>query len=379
MSKRHVLWIVAGILVVGAAGFGGWLFTRPPAVAVAAAPAITPDEVAATLAALKPPKRQRPLIAVIGINDATETNDYVMPTGILRRADVADVMLVATGPGPVALYPALKVEPDTTVAEFDASHPDGADYVIVPAMSRDDDPTALQFIRNQSGKGALIISVCAGAKVLAATGLLDHKRGTTHWFYLKELLEKHPTVQYVPNRRFVVDQHVATTTGITAAWPMSLTLIEAIAGRDKAESVARDLGLDHWDARHASDAFKFTRPFAMTVMGNKLAFWNRDELGVELSPGLDEVSLAIVADAWSRTYRSRAVTFANSPGAITTRSGIRIVPDVSARPKEDVVNAFTDRAPAEALDETLASIESRYGARTRYVVAMQLEYPQKAQ
>ena len=63
--------------------------------------------------------------------------------------------------------------------------------------------------------------------------------------------------------------------------PMSLTLIEAIAGREKAEAVARDFGLDHWDARHASDAFKFTRPFALTVMGNKLAFWNRDELGIE--------------------------------------------------------------------------------------------------
>ena len=112
----------------------------------------------------------------------------------------------------------------------------------------------------------------------------------------------------------------------------------------------------------------------MTVMGNKLAFWNRDELGIELAPGLDEVSLALVADAWSRTYRSRAVTFAASPGAITTRSGIRIVPDTSAKPKEDVVNAFTDRAPVQALDQTLAVIESRYGAATRYVVAMQLEY-----
>jgi transcriptional regulator GlxA family with amidase domain len=374
MSTRRILSIAAGIVVLGAAGFGGWLFTRPPAGTVAAAPTIAPEEVAATLAALKPPKRQRPLVAVIGLNDATETNDYVMPTGILRRADVADVMLLATGPGPVALYPALTVQPDTTVAEFDASHPDGADYVIVPAMSRDDDPTALQFIRNQSAKGALVISVCAGAKVVAAAGLLDNKRGTTHWFYRKELLEKHPHVQYVPNRRFVVDRNVATTTGITAALPMSLTLIEAIAGRDKAEAVARDLGVEHWDARHASDAFKFTRPFAMTVMGNKLAFWNRDELGIELAPGLDEVSLALVADAWSRTYRSRAVTFAASPGAITTRSGIRIVPDTSAKPKEDVVNAFTDRAPVQALDQTLAVIESRYGAATRYVVAMQLEY-----
>ena len=86
-------------------------------------PAIPQERSEATLAALKPPKRQRPLIAVIGINDATETTDYLMPDGILRRADVADVMMVATGPGPVTLYPALKVEPDATVAEFDASIP----------------------------------------------------------------------------------------------------------------------------------------------------------------------------------------------------------------------------------------------------------------
>jgi transcriptional regulator GlxA family with amidase domain len=379
MNTRQWLSIGAGIVVVGAVGFGAWLFTRPPASTVAAAPAISPEEAAATLAALKPPKRERPLIAVIGINDATETTDYLLPTGILRRADVADVMLVATGPGRVALFPALTVEPDTTVAQFNANHPDGADYVIVPAMSRDDDPAALQFIKDQSAKGALIIGVCVGVKVVAETGLLDNKRGTSHWFVLNELRKKHPTMQYVANRRLVVDHGVATTTGITASIPMSLTLIDAIAGRDKAEAVARDIGLDHWDARHASDAFKFTRPFAMTVMSNKLAFWNRDQLGIALTPGLDEVSLALSADAWSRTYRSRAVTFADSADAVTTLSGIRIVPDATARPTEDVVDAFADRAPAQALDQTLAGIESRYGAATRYVVAMQLEYPQDTQ
>lgn len=379
MNARQWLSIGAGMVVIGTVGFGAWLFTRPPASAVTAAPAISPEETEATLAALKPPKRERPLIAVIGINDATETTDYLMPTGILRRADVADVMMVATGPGRVALYPALTVEPDATVAQFNASHPDGADYVIVPAMSRDDDPAALQFIKDQSAKGALIIGVCFGVKVVAETGMLDNKRGTTHWFALKELRKKHPTMQYVANRRLVVDRGVATTTGITASIPMSLTLIEAIAGRDQAEAVARDIGLDHWDARHASDAFKFTRPFAMTVISNKLAFWNRDQLGIALAPGLDEVSLALSADAWSRTYRSHAVTFADSPGVITTRNGIRIVPDATARPKESLVNAFTDRPPADALNQTLAGIESRYGAYTRYVVAMQLEYPQKTE
>src|SRR5678816_3991481 len=213
-------------------------------------------------------------------------------------------------------------------------------------------------IKDQAAKGATVIGVCIGVKVVAAAGLLENKRGTAHWYALKDLRAQHPSMQYVPNRRFVVDHGVATTTGITASMPMSLTLIEAIAGRDKAEAVARDLGLDHWDARHASDAFKFTRPFALTVMGNKLAFWNHEQLGIELAPGMDEVSLALSADAWSRTYRSRALTFADSPGVITTRSGIRIVPDESAKPQADVVSAFGDRAPAKALVETLAGIES---------------------
>jgi putative intracellular protease/amidase len=138
-------------------------------------------EADAMLALLEPAKRARPLVAVIGINDATETTDYLMPTGIMRRADVADVMMLATRQGPVRLYPALVVEPDATIAAFDAAHPDGADYVIVPAMGRDDDPAALAWLRSQEEKGATIIGICAGAKVVAAAGLLDGKRATTAW------------------------------------------------------------------------------------------------------------------------------------------------------------------------------------------------------
>jgi len=376
MNKRCKVWICTSVVVAATVAIGLRIVSQPPHASITA-PEIGEDEIAATLAALKPPKRQRPVIAVIGINDATETTDYVMPTGILRRADVADVLMVATGAGPVKLYPALTVEPDTTAAEFDASHPDGADYVIVPAMIRDDDPTAVQWIKGQAAKGATVIGVCFGVKVVAEAGLLDNKRGTTHWYALKELRKKHPSMQYVPNRRIVADQGVVTTTGITASIPMSLTLIEAIAGRDKAEAVANDLGVAHWDARHASDAFRLTLPFALTVMGNRAALWNREQRSVEVSAGIDEVSLALVADAWSRTYRSRAVTFAGSAAPVATRNGIRIIPDAAStdQPKDDVVAAFADKAPAQALDAALTNIESRYGPRTRYIVAMQLEYP----
>jgi hypothetical protein len=215
--------------------------------------------------------------------------------------------------------------------------------------------------------------------VVAAAGLLDGRRGTTHWYSVSEMLGRHPAITYAQNRRLVVDRGVATTTGITASMPMMLTLIEAIAGRDKAEAVARDLGIAQWDARHDSGAFKLTRPFATTVMRNALAFWNREQLGLELAPGTDEASLALVADAWSRTYRSRVVSLARSADPVLTRGGIAILRDRDTTdwPQSRLLPAPAPR-PAEALDATLQAIARRYGAATADVVAMQLEYPNAA-
>jgi putative intracellular protease/amidase len=377
MTLRRLLWSALGAVVVLIIAGAGWLWSLPPVASVTPPPEIAQDEHDATIAALKPPKRQRPLIAIIGINDATETTDYLMPYGVLTRADVADVVTLATAPGPVTLYPTLKVEPHATIAEFDAQHPDGADYVIVPAMTRDDDPEALQWIRSQSARKAIIIGICVGAKVVGDAGLLHGKRATTHWYSVREMREKHPTMRYVEDRRIVVDGGVATTTGITASMPMSLTLIEAIAGRDKARAVGRDIGLPDWDARHESDAFRFTRPFALTAIRNTVAFWSHERLGIELKEGVDEVSLALVTDAWSRTYRSQAVTFANAAAALQSRNGIRILPDEVAAnwPAARRLPEIGDRKPAEALDETLRAITARYDARTTDFVAMQLEYP----
>lgn len=380
MNKRFVvhggLGLAALLAAIGGIFCGIWLLSLPAAPAGGGAPPIAQDEADATVAALKPPKRRRPLIAIIGINDATEATDYLMPYGILRRADVADVVALATEPGAVRLYPALAVEAQATTADFDARHPDGADYVVVPAMSRDDDPAVLQWIRNQAAKGAIVVGVCAGAKVVGNAGLLDGRRATTHWYYLDELRGKHPAIRYAADRRLVVDRGVATTTGISASMPMALTLIEAIAGRDKARAVGRDLGLAHWDTRHDSSAFRLTRPFALTAIGNRLAFWKHERLGIELAAGVDEVSLALVADAWSRTYRSRAVTFAGSADALPSRNGLRIIPDqvATAWDPERRLPAIGERQPAPALDQALRAIAVRYGPRTADIVAMQLEY-----
>ncbi|NUQ27459.1 MAG: transcriptional regulator, partial [Acidobacteriaceae bacterium] len=239
-----------------------------------------------------------------------------------------------------------------------------------------DDPAVMAWLQSQRAKHATNISVCAGAKVIAAAGLLDEKRATTHWYYRGAMFRKHPAIQFVRDRRFVIDDKVATTTGITASIPMMLTLIEAIGGRDKAEAVARDLGIVEWDGRHRTDAFLFSRPFATTVLRNSVAFWDHDRFGVRLVPGVDEVKLALVADAWSRTYRSRVTSFAEGTGVVTSRSGMRIRPDQSR--SDGMEMELPAGPPAPALDETLLAIGDRYGAATADVVAAQLEYPRRA-
>jgi hypothetical protein len=136
MEMRIMLWSGLGAAVLFLTIGGAWILSLPAAPAALVAPPITREEADAMIAALKPPKRERPLIAIIGANKGTEASDYLMPYGIVRRADVADVVALATEPGPVTLYPALKVEPQATVGDFDARNPEGADYVIVSAMSR---------------------------------------------------------------------------------------------------------------------------------------------------------------------------------------------------------------------------------------------------
>jgi putative intracellular protease/amidase len=374
--KRVLSRIAVMSLVLGVGAFAYWMLSLPGTPEVTPPPAIAPYETAAMISALKP-KRVRPVIAVIGLNEGTETTDYLMPYGILKRADVGDVLALATKPGRVKLEPALTVEPDSTISDFDAKYPEGADYVIVPAMSQRDAPAVLDWLRAQSKKGAIVVGVCAGATIVANAGLLDGKRATTHWYYLKDMLEKHPSIQYVRDRRFVVHEGVMTTTGISASMPMSLTLIEAIAGRDKAVAVAGELGLTHWDATHASGRYAFTRPFAWRVLTNKAAFWEHETLGLELKPGVDEVSVALVADALSRTYRSRVETFAAESAALVTKSGLKLVPDLvrTGWKAETQLEPIWERPPPLALEGAMAEVRKRYGKKTRAIVATQLEMP----
>lgn len=318
--------------------------------------------------------RSQPLIAVVAENRYTELTDYVVPYGVLSESGEAQVLALATRPGPVQLFPALQLQAQATVADFDARHPQGADYVIVPAVHYTQDPTLQNWVKAQAGKGATIVGVCDGVWVLAHAGLLDGRQAVGHWYAVDDLRQQFPRTRWLRDMRYLADGKVITTTGVTASIPVSLALVQAIAGPERAQQLAQRLGVEDWRPAHRSADFQLNRQHLLTAAGNWLAFWSHQALGIPIADGVDEISLALTADAYSRTYRSSAYALAPGQTRITSRHGLVWLPD---RQQVDRSIPLPDNVPpVAALDLALQQISRWYGPPTAAFVALQLEYPQ---
>lgn len=339
--------------------------------AAAVSATISAEETARTLAALKPPKRARPVVAVVGSNDGTETTDYLIPYGVLKRSGAADVVALGTRAGPLTMMPSLTIMPEATTAQFVQRYPDGADYVIVPALHDPTDPVVRDFIRRQAALGATIVSICDGTLVMANAGLLDGHRATGHWFQIDSVAKAHPTMQRVRDRRYVADRGIVTTTGVSASVPVSLALVEAIAGRDRAAALAQEIGARGWSAEHDSGAFHLIRDDVWMILGNLfVGLFDRETVALRVPQGADVIAAAFMADSYGRTFRTQAVVLGS--GSIRTAEGLAIVPDAGGATADVVVDLPVGQ-PARALDLAIAGIRARYGDATAAFVRVQLE------
>lgn len=311
------------------------------------------------------------LVVLLADNAGTETTDLLVPHGILKRSGRVDVLIVATGKGAVTLMPALSLVPDMTVEEFEASHPRGADAVVVPAFHSLGTDATTAFLLGQAAKGALIVSICEGAEPVARTGLLDGRTATTHWFAHDRLSQRYPKVRWVKNTRYVVDGPVMSSSGVSASVPVTLQLLEILEGQETARATATGLGLGDWRPAHDSSRFSLDLDKVWLAVGNTLWFWRHEVLVLPLVDGFDGVAVALQADAWSRTYRSRVVA-QNLGGRVVSAEGVTLVTDaaIGTRP----VAPPSEGPPLAALEANLAAIAERYGPSTADFVATQLEY-----
>lgn len=317
--------------------------------------------------------RSRPVVAVVGENSGTVLSDFMIPFGVLAQSGVAEVVSVATQPGLLELTP-LKFRPDATTEDFDRRYPDGADYVVVPAVAKNDDPTLIKWVTAQAAKGATMVGICNGALVLANAGLTRGHRATAHWSTHQMRVRKYPDTQWLKNVRYVADGTLVTSAGITAAMPTSLALVEAIAGRDRAAALALRLGVKDWGTQHNSDAFSLTFMDGVTAARNKIL--SRD-IGIPVADGMDEITLAWQTEAYTATLRGRVFAVADSASPVRTRGGMTLIPDrIAGKDRLDwMLPAQDDTPPGLALDKALLDITTRFGPGSARLVVLETEYP----
>ncbi len=178
-------------------------------------------------------------IAIL-IFDGLTALDAIGPYEVLSRLPGAELRLVAKQAGPKRTDTgALGVQADLALADI----PD-PDVVLVPGGRGNrplmKDPELLEWLRGVHDGSKWTTSVCTGALVLGAAGILDGRRATTHWAFLERLSEfgAQPVAE-----RVVEDGKIITAAGVSAGIDMALTLAARIAGDEVAQAI--QLGIEY--------------------------------------------------------------------------------------------------------------------------------------
>jgi transcriptional regulator GlxA family with amidase domain len=178
-------------------------------------------------------------IAIL-IFDGLTALDAIGPYEVLSRLPGAELRFVAKEPGQKRTDTgALGVQADLAIADLP-----GPEVVLVPGgegnrpLMRDSE--VLDWLRVAHESSTWTTSVCTGALVLGAAGILDGKRATTHWAFLDRLSElgAEPVTE-----RVVEDGKVITAAGVSAGIDMALTLAARIAGNEVAQAI--QLGIEY--------------------------------------------------------------------------------------------------------------------------------------
>jgi transcriptional regulator GlxA family with amidase domain len=109
--------------------------------------------------------------------------------------------------------------------------------IVIPAQGGRSDAQRTWLLKN-SATADVTMSVCTGASMLAADGLLDHQRATSHHMYLENLQKKYPAVQFVSGMRYIDNDKIATAAGETSGIDLALHVVERYYGREIAQTAA---------------------------------------------------------------------------------------------------------------------------------------------
>lgn len=187
--------------------------------------------------------------------DGTFSSTAVGPMEVFRHTGSLWNLLTGTKPDPrfrvttasadgrmVHCDGAIKIQPDTSISTIRKT-----DLIFIPTtgLSIDDvverNAPVVPWLRRLHKRGAAIACVCSGVGLVAATGLLDGKRATTHWALAGRFREMYPAVKWMPELMVTEDHNVYCGGGVHAALDLSVYLVEKFCGHDVAMQTAKAL------------------------------------------------------------------------------------------------------------------------------------------
>ncbi|MGX9296502.1 GlxA family transcriptional regulator [Tsukamurella paurometabola] len=179
---------------------------------------------------------------VVPVRDGVTLIDVAGPVQALSDAGGYRVRIASHDGGPVTTDARVPLVADCAWAEL---ADDPVDTLLVPGYPPGGlagvDAEFLAVVGRIAAGARRVVSVCTGAYVLAAAGLLDGRRATSHWQALPQLAARFPAVAWEPDAIYVRDGPVITSAGATAGIDLALALIGEDQGEERARAVARYL------------------------------------------------------------------------------------------------------------------------------------------
>lgn len=186
-----------------------------------------------------------------------------------------------------------------------------ADTIVIPGWRDADErpPEALlNALRRAYQRGARVVSICSGVFVLAAAGLLDGRRATTHWHYAERLAARYPRIRVEPDVLYVDEGRILTSAGSAAGLDMCLQIVRSDYGAAVANQVARRLVVSpHRDGGQAQYVSAAVR--ADTTRGvARLLDWVQANLHRDLTVTVLAHHARMSTRSFSRRFRAETGT-----------------------------------------------------------------------
>ncbi|MCE7990265.1 MAG: hypothetical protein DYG89_54695 [Caldilinea sp. CFX5] len=306
-----------------------------------------------TGAALPPPMHDpaKPTVAIIASNNGTEITDLLAPYEVFAASGAFNVYTVA--PKRVFtpfMWGGVDIMPHYSFAELDQLLGKNPDVVVIPFIKDYNNQEIIQWIRSHAGPETVTVSICGGALVLAATGLVDDGKVTTHQGVFPVFTKQFPTIAVVKGVRYTDNGNTITSAGITAGIDASLHVVRKLAGKAVAVATAQKMNYPY--VQFLDDP-AYQPPARKSVAGTDLNagfLWFKQAFGVYLYEGVGETDLTAVLDTYGRTYTARTVTFAEKRAIMRSRHGLYLIPRWTMAEIQDISRVLVPGSKAAIAD-----------------------------